>query len=481
MSLLPGLTQSAPGVPIFSPASGGGGGGGANIVCSTLTAANGISSAGDVSLNANLAYPTGVVGSEATLSINLISGYVSPIAGEGNRCLSTEYQTTAGTVYGPLGVGSLEVIGITSGGVVPGVRVTSDAQGSLQLFAPSSLQCFAASNVNFSTPSLTLNGVPIGGGAVSPNLGVSTLTMGGTSNPSLFMENKTILLNQAAAVASVGSASLAWNNASSNIQIVAPSTTSVFIGTEKLTGSVRVGDSGVECSGSLSISGQPTALSSILTIAASDTNLYTLQVTDSNAALVAGVDIGLVGGRNQVYINSNAQIQNDLWVSSISKCAAATVSSLTVSSINGAAPGGGGLSNFTVPFIAGSGDGTTWTAIVDSNTGGIPVALTSTLVVSPANSYLVSYSLFGGSNSDTAQYTKLSVYTAGGNSPVIQTCPGLVSNNWLSNGFMGARSLIVSGASAIRLQAEDYSPTVSTILYFDQPTAFKVTNLGTSS
>jgi len=92
----------------------------------------------------------------------------------------------------------------------------------------------------------------------------------------------------------------------------------------------------------LTVSDQPTAISSIFTLQATDGNLYEMSVLDSNATNLAGVAIGFVGGRNQVYIDSNAQIQNQLWVSSIQRCSEAFVSSFNVSSINGAAPGGGG-------------------------------------------------------------------------------------------------------------------------------------------
>ena len=96
---------------------------------------------------------------------------------------------------------------------------------------------------------------PAGGGgsaSVPANLGVSTLIFGGSSNPALFMGNKAILLNSSTSTAAIGTAALAWNNASSNITLVAPSTTYVYIATNQLNGNLRVYDDGVFASPFLS-------------------------------------------------------------------------------------------------------------------------------------------------------------------------------------------------------------------------------------
>jgi hypothetical protein len=302
MSLLPGLTQSAPGVPIFASASGGGGGGGGpNLVVSTLTAADSISCNGDISVNgmSAVAFPTGVVGSEATLSINNITGYVNPIAGEGSLLLSTEYQTNAGIVYGPLGVGSLEVIGITSGGVVPGVRVTSDAAGSLVLQAPSSIQCQAVSSINFSTPSLLLNGSPVGGGALNPNPQFSTLTCAGQAllAGGINMSNTLLQLSQGSNNAGV----LYYNSGDSNIYLTAPSTGVVAIGTQSNATALQVGNNFVSI---------PNVGASISSLTVSSLNGAAPGGSVPNLTLST---LNLNGGANQLNLISDNTATAKIW------------------------------------------------------------------------------------------------------------------------------------------------------------------------
>jgi hypothetical protein len=400
MPLLPLKTQVNATTALYAPAgSGGGGGGGAgpNLVVSTLTAADGISSAGDVSVNgANLAFPTGVVGSEATLSINLITGYVSPIAGEGNRCLSTEYTTSGGTVYGPLGVGSLEVIGITSGGVVPGVRITSDAAGSLFCQAPSTIQCQAVSSINFSTPTLTLNGVPVGGGGSSGGIAVSSITtFPGQANPS------TILMAPGAGgnFALTGwpgtgnpagdillDTNVSANALATNFQpggganaalILSPGVTGTHLnlGATDAGGALLAAVNYTGQASTLTVASdnvkflQPIGAGGYLNLQADDANLYDLNVFDSNANLIASASLGTVGGRNQFYTDRGEV--DDCMVSSLTAVAGANVQVLKplavssivgVSSINGAVypPAAGGITRTqvaTLPNISVPGTG----------------------------------------------------------------------------------------------------------------------------
>jgi hypothetical protein len=546
MSLLPGLTQSAPGVPIFAPASGGGGGGGANLNISTMA----------VNPNGEILFPNSgtqngqIIGftdtannSTTTLSVTFPTGYVGANSNTGLWTIEN-LDNFNSLYYGDFCAGKFVVAGNNSGASGQLPYITAGTNGDMTIVG--------AASVNISTPSLLQNGVPIGGGGSSGGIAVSSIT----SFPGDATSTITMAPGAAGQVVISGAplsggndisfeTSIPGNSVSQNYQPGAdanaiimrnPGNTNGGLNLAALTagGAVIAAAAGATGSPStLTITSdsanflQPIALGASLNIYANDPNLYAINCVSSSVAL-AGMSIGLVGGRYQVYADTgevpnfftstikgttgqislnpsgteqiriggtgapgditiatvgggDINLQGDVVVSSglFNVGGAGTISSLSVSSINGAAPGGG-LTNFTVPFITGSGDGTTWTANVDSNTGGLAVQLTSTLITNSANSYLVSYSLVGGSNSDTSQYTKLSVYTAGGN-PTIQTCPGLVSNNWLSNGFMGARSLIVSGAAAIRLEAENYSATVSTLLYFDQGTLFKVTNLGASS
>jgi len=155
------------------------------------------------------------------------------------------------------------------------------------------------------------------------------------------------------------------------------------------------------------------------------------------------------------------------------------ISSLFVSSLNSAAyPPAASLTNFQVPFIGGTLNTNLYAINVNSNTTGIPVQLTSTLITNSSHKYLVSYNLASGSNSDLTSYTKINLYAAAGGYPTMQSSPGS-ANYWFYNGNVGARSLIISGAGALRLEAGTNSATQSTILYFDNDVGFAITDLGT--
>lgn len=155
----------------------------------------------------------------------------------------------------------------------------------------------------------------------------------------------------------------------------------------------------------------PNTLNATLNIFGADTDLIGFNVNDSNNTFVSGYSLGTVGGRNQMYIQSNAQIQSDLWVSSISRCAAATVSSLTVSSINGAVPGGGS----SVSKIAWVSGGTIQLSTL--MTPGSPNILTSASAPLQNNHTYRVTACFGLSNSKDDGQTTISVEGTWGGLP----------------------------------------------------------------
>lgn len=303
MSLLPGLTQSAPGVPIFAPASGGGGGGGGpNPAFSTIAFPPAVPT------------PSGPTAGGILMSQQLIiDDLATAIAGDFAFTAALPYanglagatSTTAFTIFAPqngcslaLGCGEDEVIYIdgAAGGGDPGVAVRG------------------VGNVSISSMTISsINGAVPGGGG------------GGTA-----------------------------------------STISTFTNLNVSSGTVALG-------GTLSISGQ-------------DPNLYQFTVFDSNVSSIAALSLGTVGGRNQfntaigeipafytstitgttgvIQLNPTGTEQirigglgapGDITLNTVgggsiilngaaSAPITASISSLTVSSINGAAPSGGGVS-----------------------------------------------------------------------------------------------------------------------------------------
>lgn len=156
-------------------------------------------------------------------------------------------------------------------------------------------------------------------GAVE-NGAFSTITFGGSSNPALFMNNKTIALNNAASQVAIGTAGIAWNNTTSNIQILAPSTTSVVVGTNSNADVLRVSDAGVFASPFISTP--------------------QLFVSTINGALLTQSTLTLNGGTNQILLES---------ISPASAVIYATGNGLnlsTIKSINGGIP----MTQNIVPF-----------------------------------------------------------------------------------------------------------------------------------
>ena len=244
----------------------------------------------------------------------------------------------------------------------------------------------------------------------------------------------------------------------------------------------------------LTVNDEPTAQGAYLQMRANDVNLYGISCVSSSVGL-AEIQLGYVGGRNQFYtgvgeidqcftssitavgggpvsVTSAANFNNILnaGVSPVN------ISSLTVSSINGAAPGGFSPVNQYVPFITGSSSPPLWTLTVPQNTAGSPIPLTSTLITTPANTYLVSFSLVNGTNNDLTSITRLKLYTAGTDLPV-RAYPGDAAD-FTAGGMASAVSVLVSGASALRLQAENSSTTTPTVLNFDNLNSVRITNLG---
>jgi hypothetical protein len=291
MSLLPNLTQSAPGVSLFAPASGGGGGGGGTNNFSTINVSTiNVQPSADINWSESLNFQ----GANSEYLV-LIS---TPSALDGTTS-ATELRLSA-----PLSASTV----VLGAGVDGKLYMNFENPGK-------SINMLGANLSGIST----INGVaPGGGGGGSP---------------------------------------------------------------ENLTTS------------SITVAGAAAALGADFQINAEDTNLYRLTTTSTGTQL-ASIDVGLSGGRNQVRVNG--PLEADLIYGStiigttgqislnpdgadsivlgglgapgnirfaptgggVINCEATTnipsianISSLTVSSINGAAPGGGGGTVSTFPGL----------------------------------------------------------------------------------------------------------------------------------
>lgn len=438
MSLLPGLTQSAPGVPIFSPASGGGGGGGGgpNPSFSTIN----INPAGAIIMNTDAGFDTPNlqfnVSADGTLSENFLFRNVGTgNIGNDGKFLALMYFTPAVNLGGVLGVGGLNfssqfegeagagVIGLGTGGTsiyLEGVSTINGAApggggsvGPNPIFSTITLSADSNDNNLLTTQGLKLATITNsndrievwGGSAGSSNpgtgqqMGVQCFFSNGAQGSLLFGDangnesaltllNYDLSTNIGANLSTViyGGVQILPGQATGG-SLYVPSTNTQVVNIEDFnnpgqypyrlranSGSARVekqdGSLGDLSVSTLTVSSMNTIAvldsftfadtanttqGAIFQVLPSDANLYQIAVTDSNAAFVTGINIGLTGGRNQVYIDSNAQIGNQLWVSSIQNCSEAFVSSFNVSSINGAAPGGGG--GFTAQKLSWTGSG----------------------------------------------------------------------------------------------------------------------------
>jgi hypothetical protein len=329
MSLLPGLTQSAPGVSLFAPASGGGGGGGGpNLTVSTIT----VNPAG-----------LGIVFPNNTSTFQMTYATIQDENNASQNTVCFINNTPSVDLGLDVAVGGLYICG----------------DGGNFDSAPSGFLDVVSGDLTFAAP--TTGNIVLNSELIATDCFVSSLTTYGSNNTAIQMSPypgwgsgpfQTTPAIQFAIGGGAFDANTAGIGAATNNDLVLQgiSTINLLTSTLMLNGAPFSGGGGSVPANlavsSLTVSEQQIGLSSICQIQAADPNLYTIQVVDSNSATVAGLSIGLVGGRNQVYIDSNAQIPNSLWVSSITRCAEAFVSSFNVSSINGAAPGGTAISTF---------------------------------------------------------------------------------------------------------------------------------------
>ena len=244
MSLLPGLTYSAPGVPLYG--SGGGGGGGANPQVSTLTFA-----------------PNGVVNMTTSLVFN-----------SQNTGSFTDFTMDSGisanaivTGFSPGGLANVQALSPPSGGNGVGINVAStDAGGAVIAAAngngnPSTLSIIADRVIMpYDLAVSSINGAtPGGGGSVPADLNLSTLTVAGATilRGGLNMSNTSISL------ASDGHSGLYWNAGDNNTYITGTSTAQVVIGTEAAPGQLQIGDTSINVATALYATSQAVNFSTL--------------------------------------------------------------------------------------------------------------------------------------------------------------------------------------------------------------------------
>ena len=261
-------TRAAPNVAYYG--SGGGGGGGTNFNDITVSS---ITFSGNPTPAYDITFPGGYtanIGADITnwqtvdagggiflldLSGNQTSTNNPGFILQGNGAASVEITAGAETAITLDGGNYLSIdtcipniyrAQFVDGGLpaAPGMtsiaNLTATAASGMTLTDSNANQfIFNCSSINVSS----INGQAPAGG--SQNLSLNTITFAGASNPSLYMENRAIQFNGAASAASIGLATMFWNNSASNLNVIAPSTSSVFVGTEQLTGYLIVEDSGV--------------------------------------------------------------------------------------------------------------------------------------------------------------------------------------------------------------------------------------------
>lgn len=290
MSLLVNQSQVNSSSAFFAPASGGGGGSvGPNIICSTLIA--------DIGIAAPLAT---IVDVDATSSVSTQALFVSSINGKPPG--------SGGSAAPDLLVSTLTVNPDANANAITFITSTISFQqpGGTTIF--SGFPTSEGDDIQFFYNLDKTGTYPEVPGTLATQ--VAVMEPGGINNILSFFSSKD------------GGASIV----SIDADAFKPSTLTIV-------------------SDNLVISQPEATNNATLKLTGSDDNLYELGVWDGSDGLVSRVSIGLIGGRNQVYLESNAQIPNSLWVSSIQNCREAWVSSFNVSSINGEAPGGGGAFN----------------------------------------------------------------------------------------------------------------------------------------
>lgn len=358
MSVLTNQSQVSPGQSFYAPAGGGGGGGGGpNLLVSTI----GVNPTGSVSFfqDSNLDSPAINFFTDASntsaINFGVLYGANEGQSGAGAGVALALATNAVGTPYAALTCYQVQLC--DSYGNLASVLEAGPTPGSCYVSS------FYVSSINGATPGG-------GGGSVGPVLSnISSILMNPASATiDLTSASPGILTITNGLTPASNDIRLFTNENANNfvtnfqpngqanlIQTLSPNSAGVALNCGSTDAGAAVIASADMANGNAStlticsdnlILKQPVASDATLELTASDLNLYDVAVIDSNAALVSRVSIGLIGGRNQVYIDSNAQIGNQLWVSSIQNCREAFVSSFNVSSINGAAPGGTTISTF---------------------------------------------------------------------------------------------------------------------------------------
>lgn len=382
--LLPTVNSANETTSYFAPASGGGGGGGGTVLNVSTINFNNMGSAGNVPAQQNMRNGGAGAGglgafNGAVLAFDMDPGPVSTLLfgyNSANNALQITQNTNDVLTSGALQVDA--ILCSTINGAVPGGG-GGGGNGSISVSSirgfpgqtspgPSTILVAPGPGGNLALSGYPLTNNPNGDilldTGIPANALATTFQPGGAANAVLMISPSATGAQLNMAATDAGGALIASVNTSGN-----PSTLTVVSENVKFL--------------------DPTALGPTLNIRASDTNLYEIDCVSSSVVL-AGLSIGYVGGRDQVYIDtaeapnfytstikgSTGQISlnpsgteqiriggvgapGDITIATVgggninlqgpviqtsgalSVPGSASISSLTVSSINGAAPGGG--------------------------------------------------------------------------------------------------------------------------------------------
>lgn len=358
MPLIPFLTNTSPSAGLYVPASQGGGGGGGGGAGPNLTVSS-------ITFNPNAA-GSGILCPNGASTFQMTYAQILDEANSSQNTIAFLNNTPSPVLGLDVAVGGLYILG--DGGSYSSapsahlnqtngnLTIAAPTTGSVLMLSPTSISSLTVSSINGAVPGG-------GGGSVGPNLTVSTITFPSTLGALALAADGTgaSVLNIQNGATGVLNDMRFFTNESANAFVTnfQPGGVANLIQTNAPGNGVCLNFGATDAGGGLlavaiPTSGNPSTLTiasdnlsliqptagAPLNIIASDTKLYSIEIPS-----VAGMSIGAVGGRNQVYMD--VAEADDLMVSTITAVAGADITALKplavsslvgVSSLNGNLP-----------------------------------------------------------------------------------------------------------------------------------------------